>query len=464
MAGLVEAAPGQRDPSRRRCEAGLDVAAGPVVPGQLLVAAHVVGGGRQVAAHQRDHAPRRLEAQPRAAVARRDQRLGPVAPVGGDGVPSGEEPGDGQVDGEGGVVDGHLGRQAPHQPGHADAVALVDELQHGLDEELSRRVPVVEDGEMAVGTVHVAALGQQRRGAPVEGEAVLRSAPAQLALQQLADQALEPHGAVMLVDGDEEQAAALELVGQHVTVGAEQADAQVGVEPLEHRQRQRGVALALGQVVEDLGDEIVGEQAVRADDGLGPPLRIGGAAQGEQREVEADRPSLGVLVEPDHRLVAQLDVLEAGGDGERLVVGEPQVRFADLGDPLGGVPPREGQGRIQRATSTKRSRWPMRSTRKASASKTERSEIVDRSSRTTTASFSLRSMPATRAPRNSGSDGPRSSSSISGSASSSGNTDWRALMTWSQNDAVLRSRRSSATHAAGRRSPSIHWRTATVLP
>ena len=215
----------------------------------------------------------------------------------------------------------------------AAEIAPVDEVEGQRDQEGAGRGDVADRDEVVVRGGAVTA-GLPQLGRPtVRGLPAVRVAPAQLALQQLADQPVEAQRIAALVDPGEEEAAAAEALRDAARGRAEQAGDELAVEPREHRQRQRSFALVVGQAVEDLGDEVVGEQAVGAGQGRGHAVGLGLLGQREEHEVETDRPALGPLVQRHRGAVVEAQPAEGAGRLHRLVVGEPQVLGPDLGQP-----------------------------------------------------------------------------------------------------------------------------------
>ena len=162
-----------------------------------------------------------------------------------------------------------LRRQLPGERAERLEVTPVDELEGGPDEQLVGLGRLADHRQVVVRRHQVTTGAPEDRGAAVQPQPLLGVARAELDLHQLAEQVVEAHRAGPRVDDRQEHPAPQQLAHDPGALGADEVGAQVGIEPLEHRQRQGDVALVLGHRLQHLGGEVVGEQPVGARQQVG---------------------------------------------------------------------------------------------------------------------------------------------------------------------------------------------------
>ena len=134
-----------------------------------------------------------------------------------------------------------------------------------------------------------------------------------------------------IVEGDEEQVRAVELLQRRSPVGA-QGDgvAQPAGEAVEHRGLQEERSDRFGLAVEHLLDEVVDDEAVVAGEVLDEPVDVVAALQRQRRELERSDPALGSGTERVDVTGGEVQTHRVVEVRRCLVVRESQVRGANL--------------------------------------------------------------------------------------------------------------------------------------
>ena len=168
-------------------------------------------------------------------------------------------------------------------------------------------------------------------------------APTQLTLEQLPEQAMKPLAVTWRARGGDHESAPFEVGDDVVGVGPRQPVAEVGVEHSGDRAGSpRLFAVAGQQHVEHLGDDVVGEEAVRWQEGVRAGAWVGRLGGGDERQVQTDRPPFDVAVERDDG-VGRDAAFERRRGCQRLVVGEAEIVLTNVDEPSVGTPASERQ-------------------------------------------------------------------------------------------------------------------------
>ena len=178
--------------------------------------------------------------------------------------------------------------------------------------------------------------------------------PARLLLQagaeQIGEQAVVTPPAAHRIERQQEQAGLLDLLQQGLAArAAGDGVAQLAAEPLQHRRLQQERLQLLGLALQYFLAQVVQDIAVTAGERGHEGGRVGLAAQGQGRELQPGRPSLGSLGQRGHSRIGQGRARPPGHLPQQragLARREPQVGGPQLGQLPAGPQPRQGQRRI----------------------------------------------------------------------------------------------------------------------
>lgn len=156
---------------------------------------------------------------------------------------------------------------------------------------------------------------------------------------------MEAHGPLPGVHDREECAAPQQSAHRGGGLRPGELKTELRVEPAQHRQLQRDLPVLRGQAGQHPVGELVGEAGVERGQLGAPGARRGGSTIGRhQRHAHADGPAVQAAVERGGVLRREGGV-DGRGDGDRLVVAQPQILLDDLDQPVRGPPPRQGEPR-----------------------------------------------------------------------------------------------------------------------
>ena len=109
---------------------------------------------------------------------------------------------------------------------------------------------------------------------------------------------------------------------------------QAPADPVEDRRAQQQLAHLRRLALQHLRHQVAGDGPLAAGELAHEPLRVRVPGERDRRQAQAGGPSLGPLVKQRHRLVRELDPARPQ-QLARLLEGEAQVRFSDLGQLAG---------------------------------------------------------------------------------------------------------------------------------
>ena len=169
----------------------------------------------------------------------------------------------------------------------------------------------------------------------------------QAGAEQIGEQAVVTPPAARLIERQQEQPGLLHLLEQGLAArAAGDGVAQPAAEPFQHRRLQQERLQLLGLALQYFLAQVVQDIAVAAGERGHEGGRVGLTTQGQGRELQPGRPSLGSRGQRGHgrigqgrpRLPGHLPQQRAG-----LVRREPQVGGPQLGQLPAGPQPRQGQ-------------------------------------------------------------------------------------------------------------------------
>jgi hypothetical protein len=188
--------------------------------------------------------------------------------------------------------------------------------------------------------------------APVGGPAVELGHPLgarlpQAHAQQVGEQAVVAVPAAPLVQGDQEQVGALEVLQRLLPVAAPgDRVAERAAEALEDRGVEQEVPQLSRLPLEDLPGQVVEDVAVAAAEPLDQRGRVGASPQGQGGQLQAGHPPLGAVLQRCRALLGEVQAPRLPQQGDRFLAGEPQVLRADLSQLPPGTHPRQRQRRV----------------------------------------------------------------------------------------------------------------------
>ena len=213
----------------------------------------------------------------------------------------------------------------------------LDQVRRALDVAGGERVP--DRGFGLPGLVVPVA------GAPVQPGDPVGVLAEQVRPEDVGEQVVVAVPAALVVERHHEQVPALQRL-QHLAAPGRLGDgvAERAGEPVQDGRAEQEVADVLGLAVEDLLDEVVHDVPVVAGEPRDEAGRVVAVAQRDRGELQGGDPALGPGLQGLDVVRVQLQPGGVGEVGGRLLVGEPEVGRADLGE----LPARPQPGQRQR--------------------------------------------------------------------------------------------------------------------
>ena len=239
-------------------------------------------------------------------------------------------------------------RTEPAAGGHE--VAAVETFPRRRGQQVIRRIEAARRHEVRDGLRDEAA-GDEVLGRPfVQQERSIGGAPAELALEELAQQLVEPEAVSGSVHREEEHVARLERTDPIADIGlAGHRPCELEVEVVEHGEVEDQRPLVLAEPIEDLTHEIVRDDSIVRQHRVDVLVCVRPVPQRQRDELQTCRPPLGALVEERNVLAVHGGVWLHREQRQRLVGVEHELRLAHLGESTRHAPATEGQRRIEPA-------------------------------------------------------------------------------------------------------------------
>ena len=165
----------------------------------------------------------------------------------------------------------------------------------------------------------------------------------ELVSQQLPEQVVVAVPLPLGVEGDEEEVRPLELAaasatapGRSVTASHKGAQRRSSTDVWSRKSR-----ISSDRPGQHLRAQVVDDVAVVARERLDELVRAGPVPDGQRRQVEAGRPSLGQLAQPDDVVPVEPEPVQPVEEEVGVLLGEAQLLRVDLGQLAAGAEPRQ---------------------------------------------------------------------------------------------------------------------------